>query len=439
MKSISPSGKKSHIKSKSIDFFNTRKINFLATKCGYKKRNSGKIKAKMLILGFMLMVSKKRNTYEAWSDEVSLLCGERVSRQAVEERMVAETSLFLKQVFQETFKKKLHSGTPKAITRKFKHIKLEDSTVINLPQDLSSSFPGNVSRGEKKSQLKVHVLYDFTKNDFDYMNVHSFTRNDQSLSKESIRHLKKGDLLLRDMGFLVLDAIDKIQAKQAYFITPKKYQINLYDPKTKKEIDLIKELSKHNFFDKEVLVGKQHLKMRLVALPLPENITQQKRRKAHCDRDKRLNHTMDYYKLLGYNILLTNIPQNKCNAEQVSKLYGLRWQIEIIFKSWKTGFSLEKLIPTKCINPHRIYCMIYLWLTYILIFTVHWVNFNGNYLCREENLSIIKLANAFSNNFSQIINTQNRNKVLGLLLLKCKYDKRKDRYNLIQKINMYAP
>lgn len=438
MKPTCPLGNKSHSTSKSIDFFNTVKINSLAKKCGFIKRNSGKIKPKILILSFMLMVSKKRNTYEAWSDEISLLTGKRISRQAVEERMVPETSLFLKKIFEESFKKKLCCRTPKAVAKKFKHIKLEDSTVINLPPDLSSTFPGNVSRGKKKSQLKIHVLYDFTKNVFEYMNIHSYTCNDSSLSKDSIAYLNKGDLLLRDMGFLVLDAIDKIQAKQAHFITLKKYQINVYDLETKEEIDLQQKLTSNTFIDQEVLVGKKHQKMRLVALPLPQNLAEQRRRKASKNRDRRLNHSKDYYQLLGYNIFLTNIAQVKCNAEQIAKLYGLRWQIEIIFKSWKTGFSLAKLFPTKCINPNRIYCMIYLWLIYILIFTVYWVNYKGNYLIKEANLSIIQLAKVFSNNFAQIINKKSRLKIMDLLLLKCSYDKRNDRFNLIQKLNMFA-
>ena len=438
MKTKSPSGNKSHKNCKDIELFKGRKLNLLANKSGYKRRNNGKISAKNLILGFMIMACKKKNTYEAWSQEISLLTGSIISRQAVEERMRPETTALLKLTLEEELKKSIQKRRLQQSSRKFNHIKLEDSTVINLPEELSSAFPGNVSKGKKKSQAKIHALYDFTENTFDYMNVHSFTQNDQSLSKDSIAYLNKGDLLLRDMGFLVLDSLKQIQAREAFFISPKRFNIPVYDPVTKKKIDLVKTLSKDKSFDREVLVSSKHTPMRLVILPLPPNLAEEKRRRAHHDRDKRLNHSKEYYQLLGYSILLTNISQSECNAEEISKLYGLRWQIEIVFKSWKTCFLLEGLVPAKCTNTNRIYCMIYLCLIFILIFHSFWINQNQIYSVKDANMSMIKLARFFSDNFTQIITGNNIIKIKILMHRKCQYDKRNDRINLMQKFEKYA-
>jgi hypothetical protein len=178
--------------------------------------------------------------------------------------------------------------------------------------------------------------------------------------------------------------------------------------------------------------------MRLVILPLPPKIVAERKRKARSDRDKRLNHNKGYYQLLSYSVFITNIPQTICSAEEISKLYGLRWQVEIVFKSWKSGFSLEKLIPYKCNNPERIYCMIYLWLIFILLFHKMWVNHKGQYLNKNANLSILKLAKCFSEFFSLIVIENNERKIRKLLLLKCRYDKRKDRTNLMQKYEKIA-
>ena len=438
MKTKSPSGRKSHKNCKVIELFNGKKLNLLAIKSGYKRRSRGKISAKNLILGFMIMACKKKNTYESWSQEISLLTGSIISRQAVEERMRSETTNLLKIALEEELKRSLHKRQHQLTSKKFKHIKLEDSTVLSLPEELSDTFPGNVSKGKKKSQAKIHALYDFTGNNFDFLNVHSFRQNDQSLSKDSIAYLNKGDLLLRDMGFLVLETLYQIQARQAYFISPKRFHIQVYDSGTKEKIDLVKTLSKNKFFDREVLVSNKLKPMRLVILPLPENLAEEKRRKARRDRDKRLNHSKEYYQLLGYSILITNIPQSECNAEEISKLYGLRWQVEMVFKSWKSCFLLEGLIPAKCTNPHRIYCMIYLCLLFILIFHSYWINHNQVYLGKDANLSIIKLARFFSDNFTQIITGNNSFKIKILMLRKCQYDKRNDRINLIQKFIKYA-
>lgn len=439
MKAKSPFGNKFRNKDRKIsDFFSTRLLNRLAIKSGFKKRSNGKISAKNLILGFMIMASKKRNTYESWSQEISLLSGSIISRQAIEERMRPETTALLKLTFEETFRISLQARSKNQVSRKFNHVKLEDSTVLNLPEELSSEFPGNVSNGKKKSQAKIHALYDFTENSFDFMHIHSFTRNDQSLSMDSLTHLNQGDLLLRDMGFLVLGALDEITSRGAYFISPKNFQTNLYDLVSKEKIDLVSILSRKQIFDQEVLVGKKNKKMRLVVLPLPPKLVSERRRRASRDRDRRLNHSKEYYHLLGYSIFITNIPQTMCSAKEISKLYGLRWQIEIIFKSWKSGFSLEKLTPIKCNNPERIYCMIYLWLIFILLFYITCVNPNQGYTQVKYNLSILKLAKFFADYFQLILNEKSVGKVRILMAKKCKYDKRNDRINLMQKYEKIA-
>ena len=235
------------------------------------------------------------------------------------------------------------------------------------------------------------------------------------------------------MGFFVMGAQDKLGHKGIYFVSPKKFQIKVYRENPKQEIDLQKELRKDPFFYKEVLVGKANNKMRLAILPLPPNLIAERKRKALRDRDKRLNHSKEYYYLLGYSILLTNIPQKLCSAEEISRLYGLRWQIEIIFRSWKSGFHLEKLTPSKCINPDRIYCMIYLWLIFMLLFHTLWVNKKWAYMESGANLSILKLAMFFFDHFPLIISGKDESRLRELMYLKCKYDRRNDRMNIKQK------
>ena len=439
MKTKSPSGNKSRNKERKIfDFFRTKTLNKLAVKSGYKKRSNGKISAKNLMLGFMLMVSKKKNTYESWSQEISLLLRSTVSRQAVEERMRPETTSLLRLTLEEEMKKSFQTRSTHQVSSKFNHIKLEDSTVLKLPDELSFVFPGNVSKGKKKSQAKIHTVYDFTENAFDLMTIHSFTRNDQSLSMDSLAHLGQGDLLLRDMGFLAMDALEEIETIGAYFISPKNFQTGVYDPDTKERIDLVKVLSKKQVFDEDVLVSKKHIKIRLIILPLPPDYVAERKRKASQDRDKRLNHSQEYYHLLGYSIFITNVPQTVCSAIEISKLYGLRWQIEIVYKSWKSGFSLEKLIPAKCNNPYRIYCMIYLWLIFILLFHTLWINYDRAYMSKDANMSILKLAKFFSDYFPLILSGKNETKLKSLMYRKCRYDKRNDRYNIMQKYEKIA-
>ncbi len=437
MKTRSPFGNSSLYKGNKISKrLSSRVLNKIGEKSGYKKRNSGKINARTLIVGFMMMVSKNRNTYESWAQEISLERNSTVSKQAIEERMGPETTNMVKMALEEELRKSLlkQRHPDRQSVQKFKSIKIEDSTTINLPDELSFAFSGNVSKGKKKSQIKIHALFNLSHHAFQFMDLHGFTRNDQSLAAQALTCLEPGDLLLRDMGFLVLGVLDRIDKLGAYFISRKKSKIKVLDPETGQEIDLLKILRKKKTIDKIVLVSKeQKIKMRLVIVPLPSDQAAERRRKARRDRDKRLNHNQEYYELLGYMIFITNIPPSCCNTQEIKMLYGLRWQIEIIFKAWKSCFSIDKLIPSKCNNPDRIYCMIYLWLLYIVLFHVVWLRQFKNFKLPDVNLSLLKMARFFSMNFMLVFSCKSEEFIKDLILSKCSYDKRSDRITMSQK------
>ena len=50
-----------------------------------------------------------------------------------------------------------------------------------------------------------------------------------------------------------------------------------------------------------------------------------------------------YLKLLDWTILLTNVPAHHATAQQLLEAYGARWQIELLFKSWKSHFQIGQL------------------------------------------------------------------------------------------------
>lgn len=408
---------------------------------GYRLRKCGKISARRLILGFMTMVSKKMNTYEAWAQEISLQAGYTVSKQAIEDRMNFETATMVRMVIENEVQKSISARqTNKKRTRsKFSSIKVEDSTVINLPQELAFAFPGNVSLGQKKSQIKIHALYNQSDNISHFLNLHSFTTNDQSLARLVLDHVQPGDLLLRDMGFLVLDTLKELDDSGGFFISRKQATIKVLDPYSEKEIDLARLLLRKGFLDQEVLIGKVHrIKMRMIAIPLPKDQASARRRKARRDRDRRLNHDKEYYELLGYLIFITNIPQTKCTAEEIKELYGLRWQIEIIFKSWKSQFNMGKLQPLKCNNPYRVLCMIYLWLLYIYLFQVVWFDHFVSSVKTPQYFSLIKMSRMFNTHFERIITGKDEEILFHLIISKCTFDKRNDRVNMFQKFKKMA-
>lgn len=440
MKTNSSNGKNSHCKV-TLNFgqLTNRTLNKIARTNGYIQRKSFSISPKSFIVGFMFMVSKRRNTYTDWATEIGLLEGRSFSKQALNERMRPQTEKFVKQVVEETISKQMcFKPSPKAngLLGHFGNVMIDDSTTLSLPDALAGTFPGNVSKGVQKAQAKIHAMYNMTENNFVFLNVHSFSNNDQGLSPNVIPYLKEGDLCLRDLGFTILETISEFVDKGIYFIARKSYTATVYDVDTKKELNLLQELRKNNFIDKQVLIGKKKkIKLRLIALAIPDEQAAVRRRKAKADRDRRLNHSPEYYELLGYSIYITNITIIQCNAEEIFQLYKLRWRIEIIFKSWKSCFSIEKIIHHQCTNAIRVNCIICLMLLYIYLFHVVWWKYCENKIKTElkhVELSILKLANFFKNHFTQIITSRSDRQIIKQILIHCCYDKRNDRVNAKQ-------
>lgn len=419
----------------------TKTINRIARSCEYIKRKGGKISPRNLIIGFMTMVSKHRNTYSDWATEIGLLENKTISKQSLNERMQSPTESFIKAVVEKAMSEKMEQMQTKKIKgvlKHFKQVKIDDSTTLHLPDELAEAFPGNVSRGEKKAQAKIHAMYNLTDNNFSFFHLHSFSNNDQSLSANVLPYLQKGDLCIRDLGFSVTDVLSKFIETGIYFISRKKYNHKVFDLETGAEINVLQLVRKKGFIDQSVIIGKeQPLQVRLIVIPVPKPQAAERKRKARTDRDKRLNHSLEYYQLLDYNIYITNISTEQCDAENIFELYKLRWRIEIIFKSWKSCFSLEKLIHHQCKNEIRVKCIIYLMLLYIYLFHVIWWKYCENKInsesennnCQKSPLSILKMANFFRQHFTAILSDKTPKIIFEQIKAHCTYDKRNDRDN----------
>jgi hypothetical protein len=68
----------------------------------------------------------------------------------------------------------------------------------------------------------------------------------------------------------------------------------------------------------------------------------------------------------GLNLFLTNCPTSMLSASEIRKIYGIRWQIEIVFKAWKQNSMIHKV---KKMNINRFEFLVYAKLVWIML---HW-------------------------------------------------------------------
>ena len=94
--------------------------------------------------------------------------------------------------------------------------------------------------------------------------------------------------------------------------------------------------------------------------------------------EKRVHQITKYANRCGYKVsedfkckahltlYITNVPEDKLPASAIKKTYGLRWQIEIFFKIWKSQVNIDKVKEMKL---HRFECQLIAKLIWLI---THW-------------------------------------------------------------------
>jgi Transposase DDE domain len=418
-------------------------LNKYAVQSGFKRRKQQKITGKSLLIAFFLMSVHGKNTLEQWAEHICKLTGKPVSRQGVWKRVNADLTNFLLLVLFDVMKRQainnIRISSFSCGLGKYERILVQDSTVISLPSWLSWCFPGNVTKGQKKAQMKIQVVYDVLGNNFIHFEITPYTVNDQSKSSD-ILHIATGkDLVIRDLGYFAMDSFESMLKQNTHFVSRLRHRVNIYDVETKKEINLYKELQDNQFFDKWVILGlTKKVNVRLVAVKLPAEQAEYRRRKAKNNRDKRVKYSQQYLEMLDYNVFITSEPQSVFPAQTIARIYELRWRIENIFKCWKSYFHLEKMVPKNCsLSKERLETIIYMMLIFIVLFQMYIYNMAVVKAGKSDiyQISLSKVSIYISNNVEQLLN-QDLDPLLKQILYYCKYDKRNDRVNFDQKLTL---
>ncbi|HDR5354033.1 TPA: transposase, partial [Bacillus thuringiensis] len=98
----------------------------------------------------------------------------------------------------------------------------------------------------------------------------------------------------------------------------------------------------------------QRLFTRVIIYRLTEKqIMERRKKQSYTESKKGITFSEKSKRLTGINIYVTNTPWEVVPMEQIHGFYSLRWQIEIIFKTWKSLFQIHhwrtiKQEPLEC-------------------------------------------------------------------------------------------
>lgn len=285
--------------------------------------------------------------------------GVAVSKISVWKKINEHCLAFLKKVFELIIRKKFLKNLHKPETLLFKRVIVQDSTIIRLPIRLFSEFSGVANGYSKVCNARIQGVYDLVTEEFLSFSVDSYSKNDLETAPELV--LEKGDLTLRDRGYLMLDEIQRHIDHEADCIFRHKYKLALLDSENEKVINLLALLKKRKNVDMEVrLNNKAKTKVRLLATPVSKEIAAERRRKAK--KELKGIPQAGYLELLSWSIFLTTVPKETVDIEGIFGLYKLRWRIEIIFKSWKGNMAFDRIH-----NVSKIQLWVIIWSRFIMI------------------------------------------------------------------------
>ena len=303
-----------------------------------------KFTAPLLMSTVVLSLLTKGNSAIGDFVEMAATLGVKVTPKAMRNRFVPQLAEALRLLFHRAVSKAMAAPARSVeLLSKFTEIQIGDSTIVTLPEELADEFPGcGGPSGSGKAALKLQVEW----NQIDgRMTIDVESGRDSDAKSPMMRRTpKKGSLTVRDLGYFSLEWFTMAVAAGAFFLSR-------LQPKTKvflkdgQELDLLSELRAHPWgkpYERWVFMGTGiRVWCRLIVLRMPQEIASQRRREAKkkARKDGRTA-TDEHLAWMDYSLYVTKCDEEKLTWEEVIVLYRVRWQIELLFKLWKSDNRL---------------------------------------------------------------------------------------------------
>ncbi len=239
-------------------------------------------------------------------------------------------------------------------------VKAIDCTEIVLNPVLKGDFKGSGGEKNGESCLKILTVTNLRNFIFNHLSISDRNTPDPVLGKKLVNEFLTNEMYLLDKGFFSMEMLEKIEEKGAYYITPLHGGCNIYASESDTQpislaLHINKSFKKHGYFDQTLFLSNLKRKVRVVAYVIGEKSIQKKLKTylKNC-RKYRRPPTEEILARLSLMILITN--DLSISPEIIACLYRLRWQIELIFKSWKSQMQIDHCLGT---NPNRIRVLVY--------------------------------------------------------------------------------
>jgi len=279
-----------------------------------------------------------------------------VRTSALQQRLTWAAVRCLERVFAESWRFAFQEKVTRIpLLNKFAEVCVEDCTTVSLPPCLAMQFPGcGNGQGEPdtgRAALKLFTSYNIRTGKVKQVAPAAGRASDVKIAREHAQRLPKGSLRMRDMGFFDRELFRRDQKDGVFWLSRVPAGVTLRtseDGPQQKLAEYLLSLPRDTVAcDRIVWIGRDNsgrgsLACRLLAIRCPEEVAAQRRQKVHetaCRKGRTASAAQ--LALCDWTVFATNLPCESFSPEEIVALYRSRWQIELLFKRWKSQLHLK--------------------------------------------------------------------------------------------------
>ena len=341
-----------------------------AHSAGFVRRNS-KLTADTFLIMLLYCSSQESSSSLNYMCGVLDELGVDMRKQSLDGRFNASCVDFVKSVLSEILEDQfqqsgLYQGN---FWKNFTQVRIKDSTKFKVPDHMSDQFKGN---GGSVAGICIQYEYDLVTGKILDLSVGSGGGNDLTNASQTRDDPQAGDLIIRDLGYYSLDVFQTFTRNKAYFLSRLNPITNVYhSTENCQEVDFEKIYNRMlqtamECVEMEVVLGEKYkLPVRMVLTLVEEQVYQKRIREREAVNRKRGSKMADKTRIrYRFSIYITNASSEQLPKFQLFSAYRLRWQIELIFKCWK---SLYKIHQGRKMSLNRYLCMLYIKLILVVL------------------------------------------------------------------------
>lgn len=329
-----------------------------------RSKMSGVQFVKTLVLGWAANPEASLNDLVQCSAQL----GVPISEAGLQQRINEKAMVFLRSLFAESlvgFREQVR--LPGEVLRHFSRVNIIDSSLVSLPDELQEDFQGFNTPGSAAS-AKLQLSLDYLTGDLHTIHVEPGRTPDQNCLLPGL-YATPHSLSLFDLGYVKFEQLQELAKQEAYFITRLATRIVVYRSTEEQQpldlVDYLRQQAEHGEVGVYLGLNKQ-VRVRLIFQKLPRQVIEERRRKVkRTAQRKQHGLTAKHLALQSWNLFITNVPPEWLDSQQVLQLYRVRWQVELLFKLWK---SQAKLGQVGRYRKARIVCQLYARLIALVLF-----------------------------------------------------------------------